>query len=141
MDKTHKPLYLLAGCTALVMCIQAGEAQTCSSSQAGSGASCSVTLPHPYFRAEHVAQQAPIESAPIPSPQTSHFKSMREAVDTLLTRESAHQWQKIEWRTDAATALRDARAENKPIFVFFVVKQQAASPKSWVGPDNDLGKT
>jgi hypothetical protein len=66
---------------------------------------------------------------------------MREAVDALLARESAHQWQKIEWRTDAATALRDARAENKPIFVFFVVKQQAASPKSWVGPSNDMGKT
>jgi hypothetical protein len=66
---------------------------------------------------------------------------MREAIDTLLARESAHKWQRIDWRTDAAAALRDARAENKPIFVFFVVRQQAASPKSWVGANNDMGKT
>ena len=134
-------LCLLAGFGALLMSIQACDAQSCSSSQANTGASCPVTLPRPYSSAQRAAQQGPITSASIPSPQTSHFKSMREAIDTILARESAHQWQKIEWRTDAATALRDARAENKPIFVFFVVKQQAASPKSWVGQNNDIGET
>jgi len=69
------------------------------------------------------------------------YKNMREAIDTISARETAHQWQKIQWRTSAATALADAQKESKPIFVFFVVKQQAASPKNWVGEKSDLGKT
>ncbi len=138
MDNRH---YSVAVCGALTIFIQACVAQTCSSSPASTGQTCSITLPHPYSAPSHLAQPVPTEVVPTPSPQTSHFKSMREAIDTLLARESAHKWQRIEWRTDAAAALRDARAENKPIFVFFVVRQQAASPKSWVGANNDMGKT
>ena len=69
------------------------------------------------------------------------YKNMKEAIDVLTTREQEHLWQKIQWRTSAATALTEARKENKPIFVFFVVRQKAASPKAWVGETCDLGKT
>jgi len=69
------------------------------------------------------------------------YKNMREAIDTISARETAHEWQKIQWRTSAATALAEAQKQSKPIFVFFVVKQKAASPKNWVGKESDLGKT
>ena len=69
------------------------------------------------------------------------YKNMREAIDTISARETAHVWQKIQWRTSAATALADAQKESKPIFVFFVVKQKAPSPKNWVGEQSDMGKT
>lgn len=69
------------------------------------------------------------------------FKNMNEAIDKLLAREATHDWQKISWRTSASKALQDAQAQSKPIFVFFIVKQKAPSPKSWVGPQNDMGKT
>jgi len=69
------------------------------------------------------------------------YKNMREAVDTISARETAHEWQKIQWRTNAATALAEAQKQSKPIFVFFVVKQKAPSPKTWVGEQSDLGKT
>ncbi len=69
------------------------------------------------------------------------YKNMREAIDSISARETAHVWQKIQWRTSAATALAEAKKESKPIFVFFVVKQKAPSPKSWVGEKSDLGKT
>jgi hypothetical protein len=69
------------------------------------------------------------------------YKNMRDAIDTISARETVHEWQKIQWRTSAATALADAQKESKPIFVFFVVKQKASSPTSWVGKESDLGKT
>jgi hypothetical protein len=69
------------------------------------------------------------------------YKNMKEAIDTITTREKDHLWQKINWRTSSATALADARKENKPIFVFFVVEQKKASPKAWVGETCDMGKT
>jgi len=69
------------------------------------------------------------------------YKSMREAIDTISARESAHEWQKIQWRTNAKTALVEAQKQSKPIFVFFVVKQKVSSPKNWVGDKNDMGKT
>lgn len=72
---------------------------------------------------------------------TCQYKNMHEAIDSVLARESSHEWQKIQWRTDAQKALTEARAQSKPIFVFFVVKQRAPSPTGWVGPNNDLGKT
>lgn len=72
---------------------------------------------------------------------TCQYKNMQEAINTVLSRESAHEWHKIQWRTDAQKALAEAQTQSKPIFVFFVVKQRAPSPKGWVGPNNDLGKT
>jgi len=69
------------------------------------------------------------------------YKNMREAIDTISARETAHEWQKIHWRTSAKTALADAQTESKPIFVFFVVTQKKPSPKSWVGQQSDMGKT
>ena len=69
------------------------------------------------------------------------FKNMRDAIDTILAREQKHDWQKIQWRTNASAALEEARGQDKPVFVFFVVKQRAPSPKNWVGDANDMGKT
>ena len=68
-------------------------------------------------------------------------KTMREAIDAGLARESQKIWQQIDWRTDAAQALAEARAQSKPLFVFFVVRQKMPSPTSWVGAGNDMGKT
>jgi hypothetical protein len=68
-------------------------------------------------------------------------KNMREAIDKSLARESLHEWKKVQWRTNAAQALREAQAQSKPIFVFFMVKQKAPSPASWTGQQNDMGKT
>jgi hypothetical protein len=64
------------------------------------------------------------------------YKSQREAIDTLLAQESQHKWKSIEWRTDAAQALK-----SKPVFVFFVVKQLKASPSKWSSQKDDTGKT
>jgi hypothetical protein len=69
------------------------------------------------------------------------YKSQREAIDTLLAQESQHKWKSIEWRTDAAQALKDAQAQSKPVFVFFVVKQLKASPSKWSSQKDDTGKT
>jgi predicted PurR-regulated permease PerM len=68
-------------------------------------------------------------------------KNMRQAIDKSLARESLHEWKKIQWRTNASQALREAQAQSKPIFVFFMVKQKAPSPASWTGQQNDMGKT
>src|SRR5271156_2396774 len=59
------------------------------------------------------------------------YKNMKEAIDTITTREKDHLWRKINWRTSAASALNDARKEKKPIFGFFIVDQKKASPKAW----------
>ena len=62
---------------------------------------------------------------------------MRAAIDAGLARQSKQEWQKIRWRTSASAALSEARAESKPIFIFFVVKQQAPSPTKWTGQSDD----
>jgi hypothetical protein len=72
---------------------------------------------------------------------TRPAKNMREAIDTNLARESLHEWRKIQWRTDASQALREAQAQSKPIFVFFVVKQLKPSPTQWTGQKDDTGAT
>jgi hypothetical protein len=71
----------------------------------------------------------------------SQPKTMREAIDTNLARESLHEWHKINWRTNASQALRDAQAQSKPIFVFFIVKQLKPSPTKWTGQKDDTGQT
>jgi|SRR5277367_2138357 len=71
----------------------------------------------------------------------SQPRNMREAIDTNLARESLHEWHKINWRTNASQALRDAQAQSKPIFVFFIVKQLKPSPTKWTGQKDDTGNT
>jgi hypothetical protein len=69
------------------------------------------------------------------------YKNQKEAIDTLLAKESEHKWQSIHWRTNAAQCLQEAQAQSKPIFLFFVVKQLAPSPTKWSGQKDDTGKT
>ncbi len=72
---------------------------------------------------------------------TCEYKNLKEAIDTITTHEKCHLWQTINWRTSVAAALTEARKENKPIFVFFVVRQKKTSPKAWVGNSNDIRET
>jgi hypothetical protein len=68
-------------------------------------------------------------------------KNMHDTIDTVLNQESHHDWQKIKWRTNGVLALQEAKAQSKPIFVFFVVKQLSPSPTKWSNQANDTGKT
>ena len=71
----------------------------------------------------------------------NQYPTMQKAIDAVLANESQKEWKKIAWRTDANAALAEAQKQNKPIFVFFTVKQKQASPKKWVGENSDMGKT
>jgi hypothetical protein len=88
-----------------------------------------------------LAGSSSVNAQTCPASDKCPYKNMQEAINTLLSRESQHEWQKIQWRTSAAEALRDAQRQSKPIFVFFVVKQQAPSPTKWTGQANDTGQT
>lgn len=42
-------------------------------------------------------------------------------MNQVLEKHKQQLWKKIAWRHDAATAMRDAQQQHKPIFVFLVV--------------------
>jgi hypothetical protein len=59
-----------------------------------------------------------VECRPDFCPVTADKQTM---MNRVLEKHKQQLWKNIAWRHDAATAMRDAQQQNKPIFVFLVV--------------------
>jgi hypothetical protein len=52
------------------------------------------------------------------------YNTVQEMLDATLTKESENEWQKINWQSNAALALKQAQQEHKPIFILFLVNEK-----------------